>query len=723
MKNVLQSSKKAIAYLLTFAMVFTATVSGFAGGIVTAQADDATLTLPLNTSNDFNITISGNTITYTDKTNSKTVTVQISTNNNGSNPLSLTQSGSDVTFTGSNSTTYYAYIKNNTSSTVKCRINGTLNDHTFTSNDSYGVTLSINNGTTFSNFGIEYESSGGSGSDNGAYSATVTVSSTASASGEEVIYPTVQINGTDMPTQFDKNNTSSTLSYDRDESDTTVTIYIGSLFIYDYTSITINGTPYTPDKTLDGESSWFETENDWLEAFSNQTIMRSFTVNVAESYTISTVSKSTDLCYIGNFLWNYNSDNVGDDDYIDHGTLELVSFAYDFDSDGTAETYTPSTMTNAPYYGGAINWYVGEKTDSNGNGELDDGECQFPTGTVITVKLVPDAGYQLTKFTLNDFPFGATETIGQYTFTIGKGNYHLGANFTATADSVSNSATSVSSGTVSLTSGVIDAGSGQLSVKTSTDSALDTAAANSGYSTDTTLAITLDELIYKGTTDASTAWMTNISDLGTGTATVSLKLAEAPTGEDVVVLHDHNGSIETVESTYDSTTQTITFKTNSFSNFTIASKSTDTANVGDVVKAGSGASAGTYKITSSKTVTYTGTKTKGKKVTIPAAVKINGKTYKVTKIAANALKGNKKITKLTIGKNIKAIGKNAFKGCKKLRQISVKSSVLKTVKTNALKGVNSSATITIKAKTKKQYKKEVKLFKKAGAKNATYKKA
>ena len=95
MKNVLQSSKKAIAYLLTFAMVFTATVSGFAGGIVTAQAEDTTLTLPLDTSNDFNITISGNTITYTDKTNSKTVTVQISTNDNGSNPLSLTQSGSD----------------------------------------------------------------------------------------------------------------------------------------------------------------------------------------------------------------------------------------------------------------------------------------------------------------------------------------------------------------------------------------------------------------------------------------------------------------------------------------------------------------------------------------------------------------------------------------------------------------------------------------------------
>ena len=65
-----------------------------------------------------------------------------------------------------------------------------------------------------------------------------------------------------------------------------------------------------------------------------------------------------------------------------------------------------------------------------------------------------------------------------------------------------------------------------------------------------------------------------------------------------------------------------------------------------------------YTVTSVKgtrAVKFTGTKNKAQNVVIPASVRIYGSKYKVTAIAKNALKGNKKLKKLSIGINKKAI--------------------------------------------------------------------
>ena len=67
--------------------------------------------------------------------------------------------------------------------------------------------------------------------------------------------------------------------------------------------------------------------------------------------------------------------------------------------------------------------------------------------------------------------------------------------------------------------------------------------------------------------------------------------------------------------------------------------------------------------------------------------------------------------KVTVGANVKSIGKAAFKDCKNLKNITVKSTKLKTVKANALKGINKKATIKVPAKKLKNYQK---LFRKKG---------
>lgn len=132
-----------------------------------------------------------------------------------------------------------------------------------------------------------------------------------------------------------------------------------------------------------------------------------------------------------------------------------------------------------------------------------------------------------------------------------------------------------------------------------------------------------------------------------------------------------------------------------------------------------------YKVTSisgTRTVKCIGAKKNTKKVVIPATVKISGKKYKVTVIAKNAFKNNKELTKVTIGKNIKSIGKNAFKGCKNLKKIIVKTKKLtaKRIGSNAFKGINNKAVVKVPKGKVKTYKKIIRA--KGAGKKVTFKK-
>ena len=121
-----------------------------------------------------------------------------------------------------------------------------------------------------------------------------------------------------------------------------------------------------------------------------------------------------------------------------------------------------------------------------------------------------------------------------------------------------------------------------------------------------------------------------------------------------------------------------------------------------------------YRVTAagiSRTVEYQKAATKTQKnVRIPAAVTINGEVYKVTSIAKNACKGNKKLKTVTVGKNIKTIGANAFAGCKNLKTIRIASTSLtkKSVGKNAFKGIHKKAVIKVPKKKLKAYQKFLK---------------
>ena len=77
-------------------------------------------------------------------------------------------------------------------------------------------------------------------------------------------------------------------------------------------------------------------------------------------------------------------------------------------------------------------------------------------------------------------------------------------------------------------------------------------------------------------------------------------------------------------------------------------------------------------------------------------VKVDGVSYRVTSIADNTFKNNKKITRVVIGSNIVTIGKNAFAKCTNITSIVVGKNVTKIEK-NAFYGCGKLEKITIQS--------------------------
>ncbi len=122
-----------------------------------------------------------------------------------------------------------------------------------------------------------------------------------------------------------------------------------------------------------------------------------------------------------------------------------------------------------------------------------------------------------------------------------------------------------------------------------------------------------------------------------------------------------------------------------------------------------------YKVTCADGKTFTVAYLKPKKgvkgtVNIPDNITVNHVTYKVTEIAANAFKKNKKIRKVVIPSSIEKIGKQAFYGCKNLKNITVKTTKLtkKRVGSKAFFGIHAKTVIKVPKKKLSAYRKMLK---------------
>ena len=119
----------------------------------------------------------------------------------------------------------------------------------------------------------------------------------------------------------------------------------------------------------------------------------------------------------------------------------------------------------------------------------------------------------------------------------------------------------------------------------------------------------------------------------------------------------------------------------------------------------------TYKVTetskdsSGKTVVQvsytapTATESNKTAVNVPNTTTLkDGTIAQVTEIAASAFKNNKKITSVTIGKNVRKIGNKAFYGCKKIKTVNLGSGVT-TIGSSAFEKCSALTKITVPKST------------------------
>lgn len=359
-----------------------------------------------------------------------------------------------------------------------------------------------------------------------------------------------------------------TYNYNAEETDTKVTISFKTLFIQAFKdTIKVNNNTYQVADYID-----YSDRTDYLNAYSQQEL--SFDIEVPKAddniYEIEVnvgPSEENDV-YIGNFLWTSDPNKEDEDVYIGHSKLRFVSATYEV---GGTE-YTTKAEDIVHGRGDYVEFGVGSDYM---NPDYEGGSLVLPEGAEVTMLIIPEYGYQVEYISSNGGEMIAGDSISEFKFQIHKGNFHLGAKVVPVKDEVKSSTNKVEGGSIVIDSNEIDAGSVQLSVKDVTPSTTKVAEFEEkagDYTVSEYLNISLDQVFYKGTAD--NVWKNEIEDLNEE-ATISLQLAEAIDPENTVILHNiHDGdNFETIEiESYDANTNTITFKTKSFSNYAIATK-------------------------------------------------------------------------------------------------------------------------------------------------------
>lgn len=355
-----------------------------------------------------------------------------------------------------------------------------------------------------------------------------------------------------------------------------VKISFSTLFIQKYVGeIVINGEVFNvKNELLD-----YSNRTAWLNHYSHQITTFDVIVDKASSYNIKVNIAELEGKYqwIGNFLWTdreeekYSRDGQGNirndengnpiinDEYIGNSILEVVKVVYEIDG------IEHIVEGNDLFHDRFIEYDPYREVAS----------LTVPEGSTCIMKITPDYGYQVTSFGINGGIVIAEEGISEFEFPIHKGNFHLGAQVTKVDDKVDAKSQKVQSGSIEIKKGEVNAGTVVLTVNDINPEQNKIAKFEEtagDYTINTYLDIDLDQVFYKGTDED--VWTERIHELN-NEATITLQLEDNVNGNNIIIVHNINDGDEyeiiEIES-YDPVTNTITFKTKSFSNYAIATK-------------------------------------------------------------------------------------------------------------------------------------------------------
>lgn len=303
-------------------------------------------------------------------------------------------------------------------------------------------------------------------------------------------------------------------------------------------------------------------------------------------------------------------DRVSDDSWVENGTFDLVSVkgedgkvyysnennwtpAADVDDDlivvVSRAGYDHADIEHRelrPGYNGPHGNYTAEQMAEAG--EKASGDCLIPENAIVTIKAVPDPGYQILSAELNGMPLTPDAgTQGMYSFKM-TSNTHITGIFEKTKDVVNvGGAQAVESAKIMGANEILEAGNIALTVTDDTDYNAANALAVVAGEKIASLDVDIDQVIAKAGTltqeqqqkvkDGTLAvssenfWKNDLTELNRPVEiTLDLNGVTVGEGESISLVRDHNGSCEEIPvtvTTNDGKTN-ISFSSDKFSTYT-----------------------------------------------------------------------------------------------------------------------------------------------------------
>lgn len=237
--------------------------------------------------------------------------------------------------------------------------------------------------------------------------------------------------------------------------------------------------------------------------------------------------------------WAYD-DTYGEDGRIEHGTAEIIKI--------NGQDVSQMTFSNF----------------ANNPGDKSGGHLAVKRDDVVTIKLIPDYGYQLSGASINGVTLAPQTEVSTFTFKMPDTNVHFKGIFTQTSDEINTSGTKVSSATVENGANAAPSGNLRLTVEDSDANTTNALAQVANAVSAEAVNLTLDQIVSKGN---GNSWETPVTQFSQPVK-MKLKVADYDTAAGYEVVREHNGNL-TKLTTSMSEDGTLTFETNQFSTYFI----------------------------------------------------------------------------------------------------------------------------------------------------------
>lgn len=237
--------------------------------------------------------------------------------------------------------------------------------------------------------------------------------------------------------------------------------------------------------------------------------------------------------------WAYD-DTYGEDGRIEHGTAEIIKI--------NGQDVSQMTFSNF----------------ANNPGDKSGGHLAVKRDDVVTIKLIPDYGYQLSGASINGVTLAPQAEVSTFTFTMPDTNVHFKGIFTQTQDEINTTGTKVSSASVENGANAAPSGNLRLTVEDSDANTTNALAQVENAVSAEAVNLTLDQIVSKGD---GTNWENPVTQFDQPVK-MKLQVADYDTAAGYEVVREHNGNL-TKLTTSVSENGTLTFETNQFSTYFI----------------------------------------------------------------------------------------------------------------------------------------------------------